>query len=222
MSSIYEALGNIQRDLGPILKTRIDAGRGGSYQAFSVDDVYKALHPVFAEHGVILAPQAPVVEYVERDRTDQQGRTFGVTIDARVTGRYLLYGPDGSNIEVGFQAEARDTGDKATIQASQQALKYALVQMFLVAAGDPNPETPPEPATKARKTGKDYENAAKQHVLELVGGDKVEAAAAWPLVLEAAHVEKVSTKKEYERVVDAANHTLGMENSDVDPSRVDE
>jgi hypothetical protein len=199
-TSIYASLAAVQRDLGPILKTRVDAGRGGSYQAFSVDDVYRALHPLFAEHGVILAPQAPVVEYVERDR---QGG--GVMIDARVTARYLLYGVDGSSIEIGFQAEARDTGDKATIQASQQALKYALVQMFLVAAGDPSAEEVPEAATPKRKTAKDYENAAKVAVLELAGDDRGEAAAAWPLLLEKAGVEKVGTKKAYEAVVRAGN-----------------
>lgn len=215
MSSIYEALNHVANGLGPILKRRIDAGRGGSYQAFSVDDVYKALHPLFAEHGVIVAPQAPVVEYVERDRTDRDGKTYGVTIDARVSGRWLLYGLDGTSLEVGFTAEARDTGDKATIQASQQAFKYALVQMFLVAAGDPDPETPPEPATPA-KSKLSYLNAAKQHVLELVDGDKPEAALAWPLILESAKVDKVTTKKEYEAVLRAANDMFTTEVADVE------
>jgi hypothetical protein len=56
-----------------------------------------------------------------------------------------------------------------------------------------------------RKTAKEYENAAKQHVLELVDGDKAEAAVLWPLLLEKAGVEKAGTKKEYEAVVRAAN-----------------
>ena len=65
--------------------------------------------------------------------------------------------------------------------------------------------------SKPKKTPTDYENAAKSHVLGLVGGDPGEAALAWPLVLEKARVEKVGTKKEYEAVVRAANDTLGAE-----------
>ena len=59
----------------------------------------------------------------------------------------------------------------------------------------------------ARKTPKDYENAAKISVLESVGGDKTEAAALWPLLLEKAGVESVTTKKGMEAVIRAANDT---------------
>lgn len=206
MSDIYQALGAIQRDLGPVLKTRIDAGRNRSYQAFSVDDVYRALHPLFAEHGVILAPQVPDVEYVERDRINDSGVTYGVAIDARVTGRYILYAEDGTSIEIGFRTEARDTGDKATIQASQQALKYALIQMFLIAAGDPSAEPPPEPAGKP--TAEQWLNKAKTYVYGLAGKDKDEAEQAWPLVLEKAKLEGVVSEKDYDKVVFAADRLL--------------
>ena len=64
-----------------------------------------------------------------------------------------------------------------------------------------------ERAKAPRKTAKDYENAAKVAVLESVGGDKAEAAALWPLLLEKAGVESVTTKKGMEAVIRAANDT---------------
>jgi hypothetical protein len=71
----------------------------------------------------------------------------------------------------------------------------------------------PEAPAK-RKTASDYTRAAGVHIADLVGGDTSEplldeeVAKAWPLVLEAAGVEKVTTKKEYEAVIRAANETL--------------
>ena len=66
---------------------------------------------------------------------------------------------------------------------------------------------PPDPG-RQRKSAKDYENAAKADVLLLLDGDKAEAAQLWPLLLEQAGVEKVTTKKGMEAVIRAANDSV--------------
>lgn len=206
--TIYEAMTAVARDLGPVMKERIDAG-GHSYQAFSIDTVFDAIRPLFARHGIVMVPQEPGITYVERDRVNQQGKVYGVTVDARVRAEYVFYGPDGSSIRAGFATEARDTGDKATIQALQQCVKYVLVQSFQIAAGDPTAETPPENAIPADASPdeqvKQYVTDAKRHVAKLMEGDVEEAAKAWPVVLEKAGIDEIRTLDDRVTVMVAAD-----------------
>lgn len=208
--SVVQAMTAVARELGPVMKERIDAGRGGSYQAFSIDTVFDALRPLFAKHGVVMVPQEPGVSYVDRDRTNDQGKVYGVSVDARVRAEYVFYGPDGSSIRAGFATEARDTGDKATIQALQQCVKYVLVQTFLIAAGDPTAETPPEAVAAPEKLSpeeqiKQYDTDAKRHVTKLMEGDIEEAKKAWEIVLEKADVGEIISAAHRDRVIAAAD-----------------
>ncbi len=227
--TIYEAMTAVARDLGPVMKERIDAG-GHSYQAFSIDTVFDAIRPLFARHGVVMVPQEPGITYVERDRVNQQGKVYGVTVDARARAEYVFYGPDGSNIRAGFATEARDTGDKATIQALQQCVKYVLVQSFQIAAGDPTAETPPETVVSVRaqlgpeEQAKQYVTDAKRRVTQLMSLSATplrtreenveEAKKAWPVVLEKAGIDEITTEGDRDKVIAAADTLYTSDTTD--------
>jgi hypothetical protein len=217
-SPIAMAIATIAGQLN-VEKETVSAGTGGTYQAFTMDRVYEAVRPLLADAGIAIFPRPPDVTYVEHAR---QGG--GVQTTARYKGSWMLvHGPTGDEVLIGFEASARDTGDKAPIQAGQQALKYALVQLFQISAGDPEAEQPPEEAidpAEAQQIEDEnqerLENAARKHVWEYMAGEKVdgdqqkaEAEAAWPLVLEAAGVTDIATEKDRDAVTAAADRLYG-------------
>ena len=219
-SPIAAAIAEIAGQLN-VEKEQISAGTGGTYKAFTMDKVYEAVRPLLAAAGIAIFPRPPHVEYVEHAR---QGG--GVQTTARYNGSWMLvHGPTGDEVLIGFEASARDTGDKAPIQAGQQALKYALVQLFQLSAGDPEAETPPEEAldpeavaAQAEDDQRRLENAARLHVFNYMAGEKVtedeqraEGQAAWPLVLEAAGVKEVATEADRDAVIAAADKLYGDE-----------
>ncbi|HHH27369.1 MAG TPA: hypothetical protein ENK57_03325 [Polyangiaceae bacterium] len=135
MSDVLKALNAVHRELGPIAKRKVDAGRGGSFQAFAVDDVYAAIGPLLAKHGVVLTS---TVDDVRVEPVTFRGGAEGRWVMVRL--RYRFTALDGSSIETAGVGEGIDTQDKATNKALQQALKYALVQAFQIATGEPDPD----------------------------------------------------------------------------------
>lgn len=218
VSPVAAAIAEIAGLLGTVVKERVDAGRT-SYQAFTVDKIYEAVRPMLAERGVAVFPRPPTVDYVEH--TNAEGK---VSTTARYNGTWLLvHGESGDEVLIGFEASARDNGDKAPIQAGQQAFKYAIVQMLQLGAGDPEAENPPEdvndPETLeaiAAEEGRRLSNAARAHLYPMMAGEKVteaeqvaEAEAAWPLVLEAAGVTDIATEADRDKVIAAATRLYG-------------
>lgn len=220
---VATAIAEIAGQLEQIAKREVKAGGGGTYAAFSVDDVYNAVRPLLASNGLALFPVGAHVEYVEH----QSSRGTTLTT-ARYHGRWILVSSiDGSEQKIGFSVESRDAGDKSTIQAAQQALKYAFVQLFQLSAGDPTPEEVPEDAhtkkeeaaefvTKAQakaqadEDSRRLEAAVKAHLLELAEGEVKEAKQMWPLLLEKAGLKpkgrkpQVHTVEERDKLIEMA------------------
>ncbi len=218
-SPVAAAIAEIAGELGTVVKERVDAGRGGSYAAFTIDKIYEAVRPMLAARGVAVFPRPPHVEYTEHVTS-----SGGVQTTARYNGSWMLvHAESGDEVLIGFEASARDNGDKAPIQAGQQAFKYAIVQMLQLGAGDPEAERQPEdildPQAVADQEADDrmrLENAARLVVYDLMAGEKVtekkqgeEAGAAWPLVLEAAAVLEIATEADRDTVIAAALRLYG-------------
>ncbi len=219
LSPVAAAVAEIAGLLGTVEKEEVSAGRGGTYQAFTVDKIYAAVRPMLATRGIAVFPRPPTVVYVEHVSTDGK-----VSTTARYNGSWMLvHGESGDEVLIGFEASARDNGDKAPIQAGQQAFKYAIVQMLQLGAGDPEAETQPEdaldPEAVAAQEAEDQrrlENAARAHLFPLMAGEKVteaqqkvEAEAAWPLVLEAAGVTEIATEADRDKVIAATTRLYG-------------
>ena len=206
-NGLAAAIADIAAELGTVVKERIDAGRGGSYNAFTVDKVYEAVRPMMAARGIAVYPQRPSVTYVEHVRDGG-----GVLTTAQYSGSWLLvHALSGDEQLIGFQADARDTGDKAPIQAAQQAFKYALVQLFQIGAGDPEAENSPERAVGDGVVEDQLTNMAKEYVYglqdpELDDDDRKAAAkAAWPDIMEKAGVSVIRGIIDRDKVTAAAD-----------------
>ena len=196
---IHRALLSVAADIGPMHKQEI---KGQGYQAFTIDDIYTRVRPLFVKAGIVVIPIVLHIEYEEG--TFKSGTAY---TDARVVMSYqFVFVDDGSSEVYEMAGEGRDTQDKASNKAAQQAFKFALIQAFQIATGEPDPEEDPGkgdvPAPKKRKGPKDWERDAKILIYEAVGEDKAEAAAWYEQALGVLELEKVTTKASKNLVVD--------------------
>ena len=126
--SVYKAINAVQKDLAVdgITKDRKNVQQGYSFRG--IDDVYNALSPLLAKHGLCILPRAlnrVVVEHVSGKGT----ALFYVTVEVEFD---FVCAEDGSKHTVKTFGEAMDSGDKATNKAMSAAYKYAAFQTFAI------------------------------------------------------------------------------------------
>lgn len=126
---IHSAIINVMRDMKAIDKGKKNEQQG--YKFRGIDDMYNALHPLFAQHGIYIASN--VLESRQTERQTLRGGTLIYTI---VRMQFFFIAMDGSNISSVIEGEAMDSGDKSTNKAMSTALKYAVMQMFLIPTED--------------------------------------------------------------------------------------
>jgi len=136
---VYKAINAIQLALS---KTGISKDRtnhqGSGYKFRGIDDVYNAISPLLAEHGLCILPRMLSRECTDRISA-KGGNLFYVTVDAEFD---FVSAEDGSKHTVKTFGEAMDSGDKATNKAMSAAYKYAAFQAFAIPTeGDNDSET---------------------------------------------------------------------------------
>jgi hypothetical protein len=125
---VYAAIAGVMADLAKegIAKARNNQQQGYNFRG--IDDVYNALSPVLAAHGLVVLPRVLSRDVVER--VNHKGTAlFYVTVDAEFT---LVCAKDGSSHTIKTFGEAMDSGDKATNKAMSAAYKYAAMQAFCI------------------------------------------------------------------------------------------
>ena len=126
--SVYKTIAAIQAELA---KTGISKDRKNEQQGYKfrgIDDVYSALSPLLAKHGLCILPRMLSREVVER-RNAKGNALFYVTVEAEFD---FVCAEDGSTHTVRTFGEAMDSGDKATNKAMSAAYKYAAFQAFAI------------------------------------------------------------------------------------------
>jgi ERF superfamily len=104
-----------------------------NYNYVTAADIAGAVGDILAELGVVLVPR---LESISHEATRSQGRTEAEHV-ARVIMSYSFVDVDtAEEITVKTAGEGLDSGDKAPYKAMTGALKYALLQSFLLATGD--------------------------------------------------------------------------------------
>jgi hypothetical protein len=121
---IYKKMINILQDADFISK---DKAAEQGYKFRGIDDMYNALHPLFAKHGIFISSEV-VNGFREERKTKNGGNLIYSIIDVRFT----FWAEDGSNVSSTMRGEAMDMSDKASNKAMSAALKYALIQAFLI------------------------------------------------------------------------------------------
>lgn len=177
---IYSKMIAILRGVGGIAKNKKNPQQG--YMFRGIDDMYNALHEHFAEHGVFIAS-----DVLSTTREERQTKAGGNLIYTIAKCKFVFYAEDGSSITSIIEGEAMDSGDKSMNKALSAALKYALMQMFLIPTNEkldtenethevtakvttPAPATPaPAPATKPKLSQLDDLNFKKAKARILAG-----------------------------------------------------
>ncbi len=126
---VYKAINAVQKALSQtgISKDKKNS-QGAGYMFRGIDDVYNAIAPLLAEHGLCIVPR-----FLNRTCDERQsksgGALFYVTVEAEFD---FISSEDGSKHTARTFGEAMDSGDKATNKAMSAAYKYAAFQTFAI------------------------------------------------------------------------------------------
>ena len=126
---IYKKMANVYSKIEAIGKTQENKEQRFKFRG--IDDVYNALHKTMAEEGIFLAP-----EVIETTRTQIQSKsgTNGWHTISKI--KFTFFAEDGSSVSAVTEGEAIDYGDKSTSKSQSMAIKYALLQTFMIPTED--------------------------------------------------------------------------------------
>ena len=137
---IFQKIANILKETKAITKSEKNQQQGFKFRG--IDNVMNELHELFAKNDVFILQE--VQDFTVDDRPTAKGGTLFYT-RAKIKFRYMT--TDGSFVETVNVGEAMDSGDKGMNKAMSIALKYSLLQMFLIPTEepkDPDRDTPEE------------------------------------------------------------------------------
>ena len=139
-SLIYAKMANILKETKAITKSEKNQQQGFKFRG--IDNVMNELHELFAKNDVFILQE--VQGFTTENRPTKSGGTNTFT---RATIKFRYTTTDGSFVETVNVGEAMDSGDKGMNKAMSIALKYSLLQMFLIPTEepkDPDANTPEE------------------------------------------------------------------------------
>jgi len=128
--NLRQKLAEVRRRIGYIQKRGFNERNNYSY--VTAADLAGAVGDILAELGVVIVPRLESISY----EPNQPGRSE-VARAAQVVMAYTFTDVDtGEEITTKVAGQGLDAGDKAPYKAMTGALKYALLQSFLLATGD--------------------------------------------------------------------------------------
>lgn len=178
MTAVYKAINAVQSALAKqgISKAHRNS-QGAGYNFRGIDDVYNAISPLLAEHGLCILPRM-ISRSCEERQSKSGGALFYVTVEAEFD---LVCAEDGSKHTIRTFGEAMDSGDKGTNKAMSAAYKYAAFQAFAIPTeGDNDADAQThEVAARQRSTPDLSPKARAQRITQgVASGDAINAAAA--------------------------------------------
>lgn len=199
---VYKSIINVLKEVGAIEKKQKNSAQG--YQFRGIDDFMNELHGLFAKHQLFVIPH--VMDIRREERTNKHGNALIWTIS---TVRFAFFGSDGSTIDCTTVGEAMDSGDKGANKAMSAALKYALMQVFLVPTeelvdGDKDAPPPIQPKGKddlgiqgyrdlLQSFGEIFEGKDEAEVCQVLG--KIEGFATPSLTARQIIVDMLKDRK---------------------------
>lgn len=154
--SIYAKLGRVMQSIKAIGKNQTNVQQNFKFRG--IDDFMNELHDHLADAGIIIIPSE--TEHLQEQFTTKNGTAqFRTRLHMKFT---FVSTDDGSSITADGWGEAADNGDKGYNKCKSIALKYVLMQMFLVPTkdiADPDKEVPDEVQGNAAQDDPDLELA---------------------------------------------------------------
>ena len=144
---VYKAINAIQADLAKegITKSRKNQQQGYNFRG--IDDVFNALSPLLAKHGLCILPRI-LTRHCDERQSKNGGVMSYVTVEAEFD---FVCASDGSKHVVRTFGEAMDSADKATNKAMSAAYKYAAFQAFAIPTEGDNDADAHTPTPAPRK-----------------------------------------------------------------------
>lgn len=127
--SVYKAISEVQKELASHGIGKNQTNSFDKYKFRGIDDIYNALAPAMAKHGLCVLPRCLSRDCQERTSADGSKAMFYVTVDVEYD---FVAAEDGSKHTVRVFGEAMDRSDKATNKAMSAAYKYACLQTFCI------------------------------------------------------------------------------------------
>ena len=128
MTAVYKAIAAVQGELAKVGIAKANRNSQQGYNFRGIDDVYAALSPLLAKHGLCVIPR--VIDRTMLEKTTSKGNPlFYVTVHAEFD---FVSAEDGSKHTAATYGEAMDSGDKATNKAMSAAYKYAAFMTFAI------------------------------------------------------------------------------------------
>jgi hypothetical protein len=175
---IHKKMIEVMKAVSHIGKNRKNQSQGFNFRG--IDDVMNELHGIMSEVGVFIIPEAVGDTVVD----ERQSKSGGVTRFIVQRWKYTFYAEDGSNVTATAIGEAMDSGDKAMNKSMSIALKYCLLQTFLIPteedkdpdanSHDLKPKTLDHDQVMAIKTGIELGGVSLETVLEAYKVSKIE------------------------------------------------
>lgn len=128
--NIVERMALVMRDVEHVGKSGQNREQGYNFRP--IDEFMNSLHTPLVRHEVVVTPKVLTRDSFERDRRNRQGEIVGVTRVVEMLVEFTFHSPDGSSLIAVTAGEGADVADKATNKAMAGALKYAIMQTFMV------------------------------------------------------------------------------------------
>jgi hypothetical protein len=198
--NLRQKLAEVRRRIGYIQKRGHNERFNYSY--VTAADIAGSVGDILSELGVIVIPNLENITY---ESATGRGET---TRMAQVVMAYTFSDVDsGEEIVAKVAGQGLDSGDKAPYKAMTGALKYALLQSFLLATGD-DPEDE-RMDTRVTTPGSDHPISAEavRELERLIGetGTDLERVLAYYKVPSLAEMNETS----YQRAIDVLKRKLG-------------
>lgn len=184
--AVYGAISAVQAALAKvgIQKARKNEQQGYAFRG--IDDVYCAIAPLLAEHGLCIIPRVLSRTCTER-ATQRGGALFYTAVQVEYT---VAAVKDGSTVTASVFGEAMDSGDKSTNKALSAAYKYLCLQLFCIPTeGDNDSDSTSHDVKAAPRAQRPYDvqhglarikGAEDSTVLDVVAREEWKAATGNP------------------------------------------
>jgi hypothetical protein len=149
--AIYMALIHVAAELSKVGIAKDRKNEQQNFRFRGIDEVMNVVSPILARHQVVL--EINYEDYPDVERVTSKGSTL---IYSKVKGLYAFTSAvDGSTMRVTTFGVAMDSADKGMNKAMSAALKYCLLQTFLIPTeGDNDADaTTPEPTIAKAPAG---------------------------------------------------------------------
>jgi hypothetical protein len=147
--SVYAKIAAVQGELAKVGISKSRRNQQQGYNFRGIDEVYAALSPLLATHGLVIVPRVTSRECVE-GQTRKGDPLFRVTVHAEFD---FVSADDGSTHTAATFGEAMDSADKATNKAMSAAYKYAAFMTFAIPTEGDNDADAHTPEVAVRTAG---------------------------------------------------------------------